>query len=50
MKNWAISWILIFILFVIVAFTNWRVRDKLIEIKYDFQNDNKAVNSQKKKI
>jgi len=46
MKNWVISWILIVILFVIVVLTNWSVRDKLIELKYDFQHNNQSVNSQ----
>ena len=45
MKDWLISSILIIILFIIVIFTNWRVRDKIEELKYDFQNENKSVNS-----
>lgn len=45
MKNWLINSMLILILFVIVVFTNWQVRDKIEELKYDFQNDNQSVNS-----
>ena len=47
MKNWLINCILILFLFVIVFFTNWIVRDKMVELSYDFQNENKAVNSVK---
>lgn len=46
MKNWFINWGVIGILFIIVVLTNWRVRDKIVEFKYDFQHDNKTVNTQ----
>ncbi len=29
----------------IVVFFNWRIKDKLFEIRYDWRNDNKAVTS-----
>ena len=29
-----------------MVLTNWRVRDKMLELKYDFQHDNPTVNSQ----
>lgn len=45
MKNHLISISLILVLFILAANLNWRVRDKLLELQYDFLHENKAINT-----
>jgi hypothetical protein len=47
MKNGMVNVVLISALLLIVVHTNWRVRDKYLELKYDLLQENPEVYSKK---
>ena len=48
MKQWMISLVLIVILFLIALKINWQVKDKVLELLFDFQNENLEVTDKAK--
>jgi len=43
MKNWMITTILILLLFQLALKVNWNVKDKFLELKFDWLNENREV-------